>query len=69
MSNTRFIFVEGIMGAGKSTTAWFLTEQIQQYGTVKNLQRNREKAKIVLFGIIFPHRTTYASKIKGTGYT
>lgn len=28
MRNTRFIFVEGIMGAGKSTTAWFLTEQI-----------------------------------------
>ena len=28
MHNTRFIFVEGIVGAGKSTTAWFLTEQI-----------------------------------------
>ena len=25
MRNTRFIFIEGIMGAGKSTTAWFLT--------------------------------------------
>ncbi|HLJ34329.1 MAG TPA: hypothetical protein VKU38_11780 [Ktedonobacteraceae bacterium] len=32
MRNTRFIFVEGIMGAGKSTTAEFLTEQIQQHG-------------------------------------
>lgn len=32
MRNTRFIFVEGIMGSGKSTTAWFLTEQIQRQG-------------------------------------
>jgi hypothetical protein len=32
MRNTRFIFVEGIMGSGKSTTAWFLTEQIQRHG-------------------------------------
>ena len=32
MQNTRFIFVEGIMGAGKSTTAWFLCGQLQQYG-------------------------------------
>ncbi len=32
MRNTRFIFVEGIMGAGKSTTAEFLTEQLQQHG-------------------------------------
>ncbi len=32
MRNTRFIFVEGIMGAGKSTTAWFLTEQLQREG-------------------------------------
>jgi len=33
MRNTSFIFVEGIMGAGKSTTTWFLTEQLQQHGT------------------------------------
>jgi hypothetical protein len=33
MLETRFIFVEGIMGSGKSTTAWFLTEQLQQHGT------------------------------------
>jgi hypothetical protein len=33
MRNTRFIFVEGIMGAGKSTTAWFLCGQLQQHGT------------------------------------
>ncbi|MEO8970917.1 MAG: hypothetical protein ABI406_04860 [Ktedonobacteraceae bacterium] len=32
MRNTRFIFVEGIMGSGKSTTAEFLTEQLQQHG-------------------------------------
>ncbi len=32
MRNTRFIFVEGIMGSGKSTTAWFLTEQLQRQG-------------------------------------
>ena len=32
MRDTRFIFVEGIMGSGKSTTAWFLTEQLQQHG-------------------------------------
>lgn len=31
MRKTRFIFVEGIMGSGKSTTAWFLTEQLQRY--------------------------------------
>ena len=32
MYNTRFIFVEGIMGSGKSTTAWFLTGQLQRHG-------------------------------------
>ena len=32
MRNTKFIFVEGIMGSGKSTTAWFLTEQLQRHG-------------------------------------
>ncbi len=32
MRNTSLIFVEGIMGAGKSTTAWFLTEQLQRHG-------------------------------------
>ncbi len=32
MRNTRFIFVEGIMGSGKSTTAEFLTAQIRQHG-------------------------------------
>lgn len=31
MRNTRFLFVEGIMGSGKSTTAWFLTEYLQQH--------------------------------------
>jgi deoxyadenosine/deoxycytidine kinase len=30
MRETRFIFVEGIMGSGKSTTASFLTEQLQR---------------------------------------
>jgi hypothetical protein len=30
--DTRFIFVEGIMGAGKTTTAWILTEQIRGNG-------------------------------------
>src|SRR5262249_54474747 len=28
--DTRFIFVEGIMGAGKSTTAEFITDQLQR---------------------------------------
>jgi hypothetical protein len=32
MRNTRFIFVEGIMGSGKSTTSEFLAEQLQQHG-------------------------------------
>src|SRR6266568_1855866 len=32
VKDTRFIFVEGIMGSGKSTTAWFLTEHLQQNG-------------------------------------
>ncbi len=32
MRNTRFIFVEGIMGAGKSTTAVYLTQHIRQQG-------------------------------------
>lgn len=32
MRDTRFIFVEGIMGSGKTTTAWFLTEQLQRHG-------------------------------------
>ncbi len=32
MIDTRFIFVEGIMGAGKSTAVQFLTEQLQRNG-------------------------------------
>jgi hypothetical protein len=32
MRDTRFIFVEGMMGAGKSTTAEFITDQLQQSG-------------------------------------
>jgi thymidylate kinase len=32
MHNTSLIFVERIMGAGKSTTAWFLTQQLQRHG-------------------------------------
>ena len=32
MRNTRFIFVEGIMGSGKSTTAEFLTDHMRQQG-------------------------------------
>jgi len=32
MRNTRFIFVEGIMGTGKSTTAWFLCDRLRQHG-------------------------------------
>src|SRR5713226_5304814 len=41
MRNTQFIFVEGIMGSGKTTTAWFLTEQ---------MQRNRIAARFMLEG-------------------
>lgn len=41
MRETRFIFVEGIMGSGKSTTAWFLTEE---------LQRNRIAARFLAEG-------------------
>ncbi|HEU0003729.1 MAG TPA: hypothetical protein VFQ36_22675 [Ktedonobacteraceae bacterium] len=33
MRNTKFIFVEGIMGSGKSTTAWFLVEYLQKSDT------------------------------------
>jgi len=33
MRDSRFIFVEGIMGAGKSTTACFITEQLKHHGT------------------------------------
>lgn len=32
MRHTSLIFIEGIMGAGKSTTAWFLTQQLQRHG-------------------------------------
>jgi thymidylate kinase len=32
MRDTRFIFVEGIMGAGKSTTGEFITDQLQRSG-------------------------------------
>ena len=32
MLHTRFIFVEGIMGSGKTTTACFLTEHLRQHG-------------------------------------
>jgi thymidylate kinase len=32
MRNTSLIFVEGIIGAGKSTTAWFLTQHLQRHG-------------------------------------
>ena len=32
MRKTSLIFVEGIMGAGKTTTAWFLTEQLHRQG-------------------------------------
>ena len=32
MRDTRFMFVEGLMGAGKSTTAAFLTAQFERQG-------------------------------------
>ena len=32
MRDTRFIFVEGIVGAGKSSTATFLTDQLPRNG-------------------------------------
>ena len=32
MRDTRFIFVEGILGAGKSTTAAFLTDRLRRNG-------------------------------------
>ena len=32
MCDTRFIFVEGIIGAGKSTTATFLTDPLRRNG-------------------------------------
>ncbi len=47
MRDTRLIFVEGIMGAGKSTTAAFLTDQ---------LQRNGRSARFMLEGPSHPLR-------------
>src|SRR5947209_10896276 len=32
MRKTSLVFVEGIMGAGKTTTAWFLTQELQRQG-------------------------------------
>ncbi len=32
MRKTSLIFVEGIMGAGKTTTAWFLIQELQRQG-------------------------------------
>lgn len=39
MRDTRFIFIEGLMGAGKTTTAWFLTEQLQRNAIAARFRR------------------------------
>jgi AraC-like DNA-binding protein len=50
MRDTSLIFVEGIMGAGKSTTAWFLTEELQRRGVAARfvLRRRIEHARRLL---------------------
>lgn len=37
MRDTRFIFIEGLMGAGKSTTAAFVTTQLERNGIAAHL--------------------------------
>jgi deoxyadenosine/deoxycytidine kinase len=48
MRDTRFIFVEGIMGSGKTTTAWFLAEQMQRHGKAAEFMSEGDALRVAL---------------------
>lgn len=48
MRDTHFIFVEGIMGSGKTTTAWFLAEHMQQHGIAAEFMSEGDALRISL---------------------
>lgn len=56
MINTKLIFVEGIMGAGKSTTARYLTTQLQQQHLPGSLLREGGADNPVRVARSLPHR-------------
>lgn len=56
MVNTKLIFVEGIMGAGKSTAARYLTTQLQQQHLPGSLLREGGVGNPVRVARSLPHR-------------
>jgi len=48
MRNTKFIFIEGIMGSGKSATAWFLTEHLQKHGIAAQFMSEGGSLRVAL---------------------